>query len=196
MNNLNLLKFFMFIMFLGFYFIEKQILKKENIMIKHHWLYVILLFSGIFLLYMYEKVDLQHCLIHMCTILCLPILIGQCVIDFKKMELSDINNIILFVLSLIYACLNNLQNYHISFSIIGISAVILYFLPISNMGFGDVKLLMATSLFVKTSLLPSYVFYMLLIALFIGIFYKLFKKSNIFPMGPSIAIMSFLIQVI
>ena len=124
MNNLNLLKFFMFIMFLGFYFIEKQILKKENIMIKHHWLYVILLFSGIFLLYMYEKVDLEHYLIHMCTILCLPILIGQCVIDFKKMELSDINNIILFVLSLIYACLNNLQNYHISFSIIGISAVI------------------------------------------------------------------------
>ena len=196
MNNLNLLKFFMFIMFLGFYFIEKQILKKENIMIKHHWLYVILLFSGIFLLYMYEKVDLEHCLIHMCTILCLPILIGQCVIDFKKMELSDINNIILFVLSLIYACLNNLQNYHISFSIIGISAVILYFLPISNMGFGDVKLLMATSLFVKTSLLHSYIFYMLLIALFIGIFYKLFKKSNIFPMGPAIAIMSFLIQVI
>ena len=64
------------------------------------------------------------------------------------------------------------------------------------MGFGDVKLLIATSLFVRAKMLPSYIFYMLLIALVIGIFYKIVKKSNIFPMGPAIAIMCIVIQII
>ncbi|MDE6947212.1 MAG: A24 family peptidase, partial [Anaeroplasmataceae bacterium] len=185
LTNLNALILFFYILIFE---LEEFVLKKEDIKIKHVILHIIIQCMGILLLEFYDT-DLMTLSTHICTIICYQILLSQCIIDFKKMELSDINNVALFILSIIHAYLNGFQNYHISFLIIGIGSLILYFLPISNMGFGDVKLLMATALFVRTSLLPSYIFYMLLIALFIGFFYKLLKKSDIFPMGPAIATM-------
>lgn len=128
------------------------------------------------------------------TMMCFPFLIGQCCIDFKKLELSDINNGILLLLSIIYGSQN--EFYFVSLAVIGIVFFLLYLMPFSNMGFGDIKLLISTALFVPSKLIPTYIFYMLVISLIIGIFYKIKKKQNIFPMGPAIAIMCFVIQII
>lgn len=128
------------------------------------------------------------------AMMCFPFLIGQCCIDFTKLELSDINNGILFLMSILYGFENGFN--FISLIIIGIVFFLLYLMPFSNMGFGDVKLLIATALFIPNKQIPSYIFYMLLISLGIGLFYKFVKKKNEFPMGPAIAIMCFIIQII
>lgn len=116
-----------------------------------------------------------------------PILISQCLIDLKKMELSDYNNFSILLISFLYSF--NLQSINWkSFIIVAIFYMILYLLPFSNLGFGDVKLVIPLSLFLNVSYIPSFIFYTLLISLFLGIVYKIIKKQNIFPMGPAIII--------
>ncbi len=186
MYNLDMKEIGIFIFTLCLFFlcckIETLILKKEKINIK----YIPIVFSIGFIIFSIMKIPLI-------PILCFPFLIGQCCIDFTKLELSDINNFIIFGFSILFGFVN--EFYFLSFIIIGVTFFLLYLLPFSNMGFGDVKLLIATSLFVPSKLIPSYVFYILIISLIIGIVYKFKKKQNGFPMGPAISIMCFIIQI-
>lgn len=162
---------------------ENVILQKEEIRIKQIWI-----------LFGISLPALLWFNVPFITIMCYPLLVGQCFIDFTKLELSDYNNAMLFLASMIYSFQNGF-NFK-SFIIIGVLFFLLYLMPFSNMGFGDVKMLFATALFVPSKLILSYIFYMLAISLVIGICYKIFKKQNEFPMGPAIAIMSFVIQII
>lgn len=163
-------------------FFENMILQKEEIKIKQIWI-----------LFGISLPALLWFDVPFIAIMCYPLLVGQCFIDFTKLELSDYNNVMLFLASIIYGFQNG---FNFKSLIIGILFFLLYLMPFSNMGFGDVKMLFATVLFVPSKLIPSYIFYMLAISLVIGICYKVFKKQNEFPMGPAIAIMSFVIQII
>lgn len=112
-----------------------------------------------------------------------PLLLSQCFIDFKKLELSNINSLFIFIFG-IYFMRNNFDIKAILF--ISLFYIILYLLPFTNLGFGDVKLEIALSLFFNIVKVPSFIFYTLLISLIIGIIYKLKTRQSIFPMGPAI----------
>lgn len=117
------------------------------------------------------------------TILC-PIIISQTLIDFNKLELSDINNLMICIVGLIYGYVNQFDIKAIILT--SLFFVIIYILPISNLGFGDVKYAMVLSFFLKSKQIPSFIFYSCLIGLIIGVYYKIIKKENIFPMGPAL----------
>jgi prepilin signal peptidase PulO-like enzyme (type II secretory pathway) len=119
-----------------------------------------------------------------------PVLASQCVIDFKKMELSNINSLFIFVMGIIHCVLDGFDLKAIVF--ISVFYIVLYLLPFSNLGFGDVKLAIPLGLFIPYKAMPSFIFYSLCIGLFIGLGYKFVKKSKVFPMGPAI-ITSFII---
>ena len=121
-----------------------------------------------------------------------PLLLSQCLIDFKKLELSNINSLCIFILGIFYMW----NNFDVKAIItISIFYIILYVMPFSNLGFGDVKLAIALSRFLKLSQVPSFIFYTLLISLIIGIIYKIKTKESIFPMGPAIIITFILLNI-
>ena len=119
-------------------------------------------------------------------------LLSQCLIDFKKLELSNINSLCIFIFGIFYMW----NNFNVKAIItISIFYIILYVMPFSNLGFGDVKLAIALSIFLKLSQVPSFIFYTLLISLIIGIIYKIKTKESIFPMGPAIIITFILLNI-
>lgn len=122
-----------------------------------------------------------------------PFLLGQTMIDFYKMELSDYNNLCLFLLSLVYGKYNgwNIK----SLIIISIFFLVLFFLPFSELGFGDVKLSISIALMIPFKIVPSFIFYSLVLGFILGIFYKNIKKKDSFPMGPCIVTMCIFIQI-
>lgn len=149
-------------------------IKKEKI----NWiLYLILNIFGFFLFF--EK--------NQFLIILFPLLVSQCLIDFYKLELSNINSLLILLIGILYSF--NFSSFQIK-SIIAISLfyIILYILPFSNLGFGDVKLVIPLSMFLEFKYIPSFIFYTLIFSLIIGIIYRLVRKENIFPMGPAIII--------
>lgn len=153
-------------------------IKKEDINII---LYNILNSLGLFLLFFNNPF----------LIIIYPLLISQSLIDFKKLELSNINSFIILLLGIIYSF--NYSNFNLkSIIVISIFYIIIYILPFSNLGFGDVKLVIPLSIFLEFKYISIFIFYTLVFSLIIGIIYKLIKKENIFPMGPAIS-MSFIL---
>ena len=123
-----------------------------------------------------------------------PIVISQSIIDFKKLELSDVNNITIAILGIFYSILNGFD--YKAFIFISLFFIIVYILPFSSLGFGDVKYAIAISFFIKYNMVNSFIFYSLFIVLFIGIFYRIVKKQKECPMGPAIGITALLLLLI
>ena len=167
----------MFLFFLIFTIIGFLEIKKYNI---NKILYILTIFLSLFL---YE--------INPIIFVIVPLLISQCFIDFKAKELSNINNLLLFIFTLSYSIYNSSVNWLSIIIMIGIY-LILYLLPITSLGFGDVKLIAAISCMIPTIYISSFIFYPFLFGLILGLFYKLILKQNTFPMGPPI-ILTFLI---
>ena len=116
----------MFLFFLIFTIIGFLEIKKYNI---NKILYFLTIFLSLFL---YE--------INPIVFVIVPLLISQCFIDFKAKELSNINNLLLFIFTLSYSIYNSSVNWLSIIIMIGIY-LILYLLPITSLGFGDVKLI-------------------------------------------------------
>lgn len=154
--------------------------KKENVSLKIYFILNIIMILSIFL-----KSPFLTILI--------PIIISQSIIDFKKLELSDINNIMICLIGLLYGYLNTFNIKSIIF--ISIFYIILYILPFSNLGFGDVKYSISLGFFLTNKQIPSFIFYSLIIGLCIGIYYKIVKKEDVFPMGPAIGISALLFLI-
>lgn len=148
------------------------------------YLYFVLLFINIYFIYTNN---------YFLTMI-FPILLSQILIDFKALELSDINNLCLFISGLMYMFIYSQFNIK-TFLFLSIIYFILYCLPFTSLGFGDVKLIISLSLFYSYDKAILLIFYPFLIALGFGLFYKIFLNKNEFPMGPSIIIVAILLLI-
>ncbi|MDX1948891.1 MAG: prepilin peptidase [Rickettsiales bacterium] len=115
-------------------------------------------------------------------------------IDFEHYIIPDEVNIFIFVLGAINSYVNNLEisDFAINcFTYLGISLLLRWSVFLwkkrEGLGLGDVKLFLASGAFLSIELLPIYLFLSGFSGLILAIFWRLFKKSEIFPFGPCLS---------
>ena len=115
-----------------------------------------------------------------------PLIVSQCLIDMKEKELSDRNTFYLFLIGILHMINNQAYGNIKTFGMLLLLYIVLFLIPFSSIGFGDVKLIAALSLYIPYKLSMCFVFYPFLVGLGLGLFYKYKYKESEFPFGPAI----------
>ncbi len=120
------------------------------------------------------------------------------VIDFEHYIIPDEVNIFILLLGIIYSISNNVQ-----FTDIIINIAVFLFLSLflrwimfvwkkkEGLGLGDIKFFAAAGAFLSFEFLPVFLFISGITGLLVALFWRVIKKTDIFPFGPSLSVSLF-----
>ncbi len=120
-------------------------------------------------------------------------------IDFEHYIIPDEVNIFIFILGVFNSYKNDLSliDFFINCGFyLGVSLLLRWGVYLwkkrEGLGLGDVKLFLASGAFISFELLPIYLFLSGLSGIILAIIWRIFKKSEIFPFGPSLSFALFI----
>lgn len=176
--------------------VNKGKCRKCNANIGLTYLLIEIITPAIFLIN-YYKYSLSTNFFILCAVsICLIAIIF---IDINHYIIPDELQIILLILSLIYAYINNYKMNDVFINIISIifisvtaKAIITKIKKQESLGFGDIKFLVISSIFITTVQIPIFLLISGLLGILTGILWQIFFDKKIFPFAPSLAISLFL----
>jgi leader peptidase (prepilin peptidase)/N-methyltransferase len=131
--------------------------------------FLVELFTGIVFSFLFLKDGFT--ILYFSNLFVFSILLIQAVIDFKYMEVPAVLNDLLLVGGLFYLVKNYSLNSVIFSIFVSVAFLILYFFYRKKLGFGDVKIFIALSMFFGYDLI-----YVILISSLLGIFFALLQS--------------------
>lgn len=125
------------------------------------------------------------------------------VTDFEHYIIPDSIQITLLVLAIVRALINNLDLKDLilaavisSTGIFILGYLVSIYKKMDSLGFGDVKFMVVSGMFLGTKPLAVYLFMAGLLGVICGLIWKKITKLEIFPFGPSLAVSMFICLII
>lgn len=120
------------------------------------------------------------------------------VIDFEHYIIPDEVNIFILMLGIIYSLSNNMEVIDLAINIavyFGIAMFLRWFMFVwkkkEGLGLGDVKFFAAAGAFLSYEFLPIFLLISGITGLLVALVWRMVKKTDIFPFGPSLSLSLF-----